>query len=155
MPEGGWQNTAFIALTSGFFASIVLLLSGLTRVWLVSKENKNKFQILAHIDSLTNIYNRYGFNELAEKMISENPKAHFIAAFLDIDDFKLINDIYGHAYGDKALKSLADSMKAFFPSDALLGRNGGDEFCILLQNNACEAAAKQLQQFPYQAVDVA
>ena len=38
-------------------------------------------------------------------------------------------------------------MKAFFPSDALLGRNGGDEFCILLQNNACEAAAKQLQQF--------
>ena len=147
MPEGGWQNTAFIALTSGFFASIVLLLSGLTRVWLVSKENKNKFQILAHIDSLTNIYNRYGFNELAEKMISENPKAHFIAAFLDIDDFKLINDIYGHAYGDKALKSLADSMKAFFPSDALLGRNGGDEFCILLQNNACEAAAKQLQQF--------
>ena len=147
MPEGGWQNTAFIALTSGFFASIVLLLSGLTRVWLVSKENKNKFQILAHIESLTNIYNRYGFNELAEKMISENPKAHFIAAFLDIDDFKLINDIYGHAYGDKALKSLADSMKAFFPSDALLGRNGGDEFCILLQNNACEAAAKQLQQF--------
>ena len=147
MPEGGWNNTAFIALTSGFFASIVLLLSGLTRVWLVSKENKNKFQILAHIDSLTNIYNRYGFNELAEKMISENPKAHFIAAFLDIDDFKLINDIYGHAYGDKALKSLADSMKAFFPSDALLGRNGGDEFCILLQNNACEAAAKQLQQF--------
>ena len=89
MPEGGWQNTAFIALTSGFFASIVLLLSGLTRVWLVSKENKNKFQILAHIDSLTNIYNRYGFDELAEKMISENPKAHFIAAFLDIDDFKL------------------------------------------------------------------
>ena len=48
-------------------------------------------------------------------MISENPKAHFVAAFLDIDDFKLINDIYGHAYGDKALKSLADSMKAFFP----------------------------------------
>ena len=147
MPEGGWQNTAFIALTSGFFASIVLLLSGLTRVWLVSKENKNKFQILARIDSLTNIYNRYGFDELAEKMISENPKAHFIAAFLDIDDFKLINDIYGHAYGDKALKSLADNMKAFFPSDALLGRNGGDEFCILLPNNVGEAAAKQLQQF--------
>ena len=147
MPDGGWQNTAFIALTSGFFASIVLLLSGLTRVWLVSKENKNKFQILAHFDSLTNIYNRYGFDELAEKMISENQKAHFIAAFLDIDDFKLINDIYGHAYGDKALKSLADSMKTFFPSDALLGRNGGDEFCILLQNYTCEDAKELLQQF--------
>ena len=56
-----------------------------------------------------------------------------MAALLDIDDFKFINDIYGHNYGDRALKNLADSMKTFFPSDALLGRNGGDEFCILYQ----------------------
>ena len=67
-------------------------------------------------------------------MINKNPKAKFVAVLLDIDDFKFINDIYGHVYGDKALRSLADSMKAFFPSDALLGRNGGDEFCILLKN---------------------
>lgn len=95
------------------FTAVVLLLSGLTRVWLVSKENKNKFQILAHTDSLTDIYNRYGFDESAERMITKNPKAHFVAALLDIDDFKFINDIYGHVYGDKALKSLTDSMKAF------------------------------------------
>ena len=86
------------------------------------------------MDSLTNIYNRYGFDELAEKMIAKNPKSHFVVALLDIDDFKFINDIYGHAYGDKALKNLADSMKNFFPSNALLGRNGGDEFCIFLPN---------------------
>ena len=91
-----------------------------------------------HTDSLTGIYNRYGFDELAEKMINKNPKAKFVAVLLDIDDFKFINDIYGHVYGDKALRSLADSMKAFFPSDALLGRNGGDEFCILLKNYSYE-----------------
>ena len=51
---------------------------------------------------------------------------------LDVDDFKLVNDIYGHAYGDKALIRLASSMQEFFPTSALLGRNGGDEFCILL-----------------------
>lgn len=79
--------------------------------------------------------------------MDKNPKAHFVAALLDIDDFKFINDIYGHAYGDKALKSLADSMKTFFSSDALLGRNGGDEFCILLQNYNCEDAKELLQQF--------
>ena len=79
--------------------------------------------------------------------MDKNPKAHFVAALLDIDDFKFINDIYGHAYGDKALKSLADSMKTFFSSDALLGRNGGDEFCILLQNYTCEDAKELLQQF--------
>ena len=146
-PESGWKNNTLIITVSTIFTAITLLLSGLTRVWLVSKENKNKFQILARTDSLTGIYNRYGFDESAEKMMDKNPKAHFVAALLDIDDFKFINDIYGHAYGDKALKSLADSMKTFFPSDALLGRNGGDEFCILLQNYTCEDAKELLQQF--------
>ena len=146
-PESGWRNNLLIVTVSTIFTAITLLLSGLTRVWLVSKENKNKFQILARTDSLTGIYNRYGFDESAEKMMDKNPKAHFVAALLDIDDFKFINDIYGHAYGDKALKSLADSMKTFFPSDALLGRNGGDEFCILLQNYTCEDAKELLQQF--------
>ena len=146
-PKVGWRNNTLLIIISGMFLTISLLLSVLTRVWLVAKEHKNKYQILARTDSLTNIYNRYGFDELAEKMISKNPQAHFVAALLDIDDFKFINDIYGHSYGDRALKILADSMKAFFPSDALLGRNGGDEFCILLPNCTFEEADVQLQQF--------
>ena len=146
-PENGWRNTTLIAIIIGFFTFILLLLSGLTRVWLVSKENKNKFQRLAHTDFLTNIHNRYGFDELAEEMISKNPKEHFIAALLDIDDFKFINDIYGHVYGDRALKSLADSMKAFFPHDVLLGRNGGDEFCVLLPNYTFKKAEELFQKF--------
>ena len=146
-PKSGWRNATLLIIIIGIFLTISLLMSVLTRVWLVAKEHKKKFQVLARTDSLTNIYNRYGFDELAEKIISKNPQTHFVAALLDIDDFKFINDIYGHSYGDKALKSLADSMKAFFPSDALLGRNGGDEFCILLPNCTFKEADKQLQQF--------
>ena len=146
-PENGWRNNTLIVTVSTIFTAITLLLSGLTRVWLVSKENKNKFQILAHTASLTGIYNRCGFDEEAEKMIDRNLKTHFVSALLDIDDFKFINDIYGHAYGDKALKSLADSMKTFFPPDTLLGRNGGDEFCLLLPNYTCEDAKELLLQF--------
>lgn len=146
-PKTGWRNNTLLIIINGMFLTISLLLSVLTRVWLIAKEHKNKYKILARTDSLTNIYNRYGFDELAEKIISKNPQTHFVAALLDIDDFKFINDIYGHSYGDKALKSLADSMKAFFPSDALLGRNGGDEFCILLPNCTFKEADKQLQQF--------
>ena len=146
-PKSGWRNSTLIIITSGILVIIILLLTVLTRVWLVAKEHENKYQILAHTDSLTGIYNRYGFDELAEKMISKNPQTHFVAAFLDIDDFKFINDIYGHSYGDMALKNLADSMKAFFPSDALLGRNGGDEFCILLPNCTFTEADVQLHQF--------
>lgn len=146
-PKNGWENNILMVKVGVIFTAIVILLSVLTRVWLVSKEHKNKFKILAHTDSLTDIYNRYGFDELAVKMIDKNPNSHFVAALLDIDDFKFINDIYGHAYGDNALKSLADNMKAFFPPDTLLGRNGGDEFCILLPNYTCEEAEELLQQF--------
>ena len=146
-PESGWRDLRLLVIVGGMFTAVVLLFSGLTRVWLVSKENKNKFQILAHTDSLTDIYNRYGFDELAERMITKNPKTHFVAALLDIDDFKFINDIYGHVYGDRALKSLTDSMKAFFPKNTLLGRNGGDEFCILLPNHTYKEAGELLLQF--------
>ena len=146
-PKSGWRNATLLIIIIGIFLTISLLLSVLTRVWLVAKEHKKKFQILARTDSLTNIYNRYGFDEFAEKMIQKNPKTHFVAALLDIDDFKFINDIYGHNYGDRALKNLADSMKTFFPSDALLGRNGGDEFCILLPNCTFAEADIQLQKF--------
>ena len=146
-PERGWRDLRLLVIVGGMFTTVVLLFSGLTRVWLVSKENKNKFQILAHTDSLTDIYNRYGFDELAERMITKNPKTHFVAALLDIDDFKFINDIYGHVYGDRALKSLTDSMKAFFPKNTLLGRNGGDEFCILLPDHTYKEAGELLLQF--------
>ena len=146
-PESGWRDLRLLIIVGGMFTTVVLLFSGLTRVWLVSKENKNKFQIMAHTDSLTDIYNRYGFDELAERMITKNPKTHFVAALLDIDDFKFINDIYGHVYGDRALKSLTDSMKAFFPKNTLLGRNGGDEFCILLPDHTYKEAGELLLQF--------
>ena len=146
-PESGWRDLRLLVIVGGMFTTVVLLFSGLTRVWLVSKENKNKFQILAHTDSLTDIYNRYGFDELAERMVTKNPKTHFVAALLDIDDFKFINDIYGHVYGDRALKSLTDSMKAFFPKTTLLGRNGGDEFCILLPDHTYKEAGELLLQF--------
>ena len=107
-PKSGWSDNTLLTIVSGMFLTISLLLSVLTRVWLIAKEHKNIYQILARTDSLTNIYNRYGFDEFAEKMISKNPQTHFVAALFDIDDFKFINDIYGHGYGDRALKSLAD-----------------------------------------------
>ena len=63
-----------IAVISVFFIAITLLLAVLTRVWLVSKENKKQISNTGAHSSLTGIYNRYGFDELAEKMITKNPK---------------------------------------------------------------------------------
>ena len=51
---------------------------------------------------------------------------------LDFDDFKLVNDMYGHAAGDGALQKLAESMKQYFSKYVIPGRNGGDEFSIFM-----------------------
>ena len=147
MPRAGWSNSTTLYLIFFGGLSLVLLLTGLTIVLFLLDERRVELKELAHKDGLTKLYNRYGFDEMAEKMISKNPKEHCVAVLLDVDDFKLINDMYGHAYGDKALISLAENMRKFFPSSALLGRNGGDEFCILLPNCTMEEMKESLIEF--------
>ena len=147
MPRAGWSKskTLYLILFGGL--SLVLLLTGLTIVLFLLDERRVELKELAHKDGLTKLYNRYGFDEMTEKMIKKDPEAYYVAALLDVDDFKLINDMYGHAYGDKALISLAENMRKFFPSSALLGRNGGDEFCIFLSNRTVEEAKEALIEF--------
>jgi len=147
MPRAGWSNSTTLYLIFFGGLSLVLLLTGLTIVLFLLDERRVELKELANKDGLTKLYNRYGFDEMAEKMISKNPKEHCVAVLLDVDDFKLINDMYGHAYGDKALISLAENMRKFFPSSALLGRNGGDEFCILLPNCTMEEMKESLIEF--------
>ena len=147
MPRAGWSNSTTLYLIFFGGLSLVILLTGLTIVLFLLDERRVELKELAHKDGLTKLYNRYGFDEMAEKMISKNPKEHCVAVLLDVDDFKLINDMYGHAYGDKALISLAENMQKFFPSSALLGRNGGDEFCILLPNCTMEEVKESLIEF--------
>ena len=147
MPRAGWSNSKTLYFIFFGGLSLVLLLTGLTTLLFLLDERRVELKELAHKDGLTKLYNRYGFDEMAEKMISKNPKEHCVAVLLDVDDFKLINDMYGHAYGDKALISLAANMRKFFPSSALLGRNGGDEFCILLPNCTMEEMKESLIEF--------
>lgn len=147
MPRAGWSNSTTLYLIFFGGLSLVILLTGLTIVLFLLDERRVELKELAHKDGLTKLYNRYGFDEMAEKMLSKNPKAHYVAAMLDVEDFKLINDMYGHAYGDKALISLSENMQKFFSSSALLGRNGGDEFCILLPNCTMEEVKESLIEF--------
>lgn len=147
MPRAGWSNSTTLYLIFFGGLSLVILLTGLTIVLFLLDERRVELKELANKDGLTKLYNRYGFDEMAEKMISKNPKEHCVAVLLDVDDFKLINDMYGHAYGDKALISLSENMQNFFSSSALLGRNGGDEFCILLPNCTMEEVKESLIEF--------
>ena len=132
LPKSGFYNNNYLIYMFIGGVIIVLLLTGLTVALILINENRNNFKRLAVTDALTGIYNRHGFDEQVEQYMRQNPQKHCVVAMLDIDDFKLVNDVYGHAAGDGALKKLAESMKQYFSKDVILGRNGGDEFSIFM-----------------------
>lgn len=89
----------------------------------------------AREDGLTKLYNRSGFNELAINAIKTGYrlKQPFSIALLDLDNFKNINDTYGHTLGDKCLVAFADLMQSFCKRETdIIGRYGGEEFVIYM-----------------------
>lgn len=88
----------------------------------------------SYIDRLTGIRNRRSFDELAEHQwrIANRKGAPFVVMFFDMDRFKNINDLYGHAEGDEALKVAAAILTDGFRSGDIIARFGGDEFIALL-----------------------
>ena len=132
LPKSGFYNNSNLIYMFIGGVIIVLLLTGLTAALISINENRKNFKRLAVTDTLTGIYNRLGFDEQVEQYMRQNPQKHCVMAMLDIDDFKLVNDMYGHAAGDGVLKKLAESMKQYFSKGVILGRNGGDEFSIFM-----------------------
>lgn len=97
------------------------------------KKNYAHIEQLAYHDGLTGLYNRVAFMKYAYKIfhdasVGANKHAIF---FIDLDNFKNINDTLGHDYGDLLLKDVSDRMLSCIASDDILARNGGDEFLIL------------------------
>jgi diguanylate cyclase (GGDEF)-like protein len=89
----------------------------------------------ANTDPLTGFYNKAAAETfISEIMLSSaNGTAHALMC-IDLDNFKSINDLFGHLYGDEVLKEAADNMKNLFRFDDVLGRFGGDEFVIFVRD---------------------
>ena len=87
-------------------------------------------------DALTGLPNRFLFHDRLENVVEKNcGKADFAVFFLDLDDFKLVNDSLGHEIGDELLVAVARRLEGCVPTnDAFVARMGGDEFTILLDN---------------------
>lgn len=91
---------------------------------------------MAQTDGLTGINNRQYFEHLARKELQEavdNDETLFLV-MIDVDKFKIINDVYGHQAGDAVLQKIATSLVSSIGKDDLVGRYGGDEFVVLLRN---------------------
>ncbi|WOE70791.1 GGDEF domain-containing protein [Hydrogenimonas thermophila] len=91
-------------------------------------------------DPLTDLYNREFLSEYAEKVLKENRRKgeSVTLIFLDLDNFKSVNDNYGHEEGDQVLKNVATILKNSFRDHDVIIRYGGDEFIVLAQLNRVE-----------------
>ncbi|MBW3694215.1 bifunctional diguanylate cyclase/phosphodiesterase [Vibrio sp. T187] len=110
----------------------------------------------AYIDDLTKLYNRVGFTKRLEQFIyNETP---VVMLYLDIDNFKNINDSLGHHIGDKVIKEVSSRLKRLLPRHAVLGHLGGDEFGIILpepeNNRMAEMLAERIISLINQPFDL-
>lgn len=113
------------------------------------KEKEEKLQKEVHIDALTGAYNRKGIITHIEELLRQNPEAICACVSLDIDNFKEVNDTFGHLYGDAVLSETAKKIQKLCRSDTLIGRLGGDEFVAFFPRLQSEEvlmhAAERLQ----------
>ncbi|WP_303844957.1 sensor domain-containing diguanylate cyclase [Aeromonas sobria] len=105
-------------------------------------------------DGLTGLYNRRFFFEVCEKNLSLNARHHLksVLMVLDVDQFKCINDRYGHPLGDRALTHLGKVMQSVLRSEDVLARIGGDEFAIWLPNTRLSAASLMAERLCQQVM---
>lgn len=97
----------------------------------------SELEQVAHVDALTGESNRRHFFSRGREIIARGGADRVVlVGMVDIDDFKTVNDTFGHAAGDEVLRRLARQLRDACGSDALIGRLGGDEFAVVLAGGA-------------------
>ncbi|MEG1981869.1 MAG: diguanylate cyclase [Clostridia bacterium] len=91
-------------------------------------------ELQAQKDPMTGLYNKVAMAVIANKELSEFPYGRHALMVLDIDDFKGINDTLGHAFGDLVIIDVSSKLRTALRSNDIIGRIGGDEFCVLMKN---------------------
>lgn len=136
----GWINDA--GLVAGAFEAVVLSI-GLADRALMLRRDRDQVRQLADRDSLTQLLNRRAWNEAVTTALG-NPSPRSLAIlFMDLDHFKMLNDLRGHARGDQALVDVAGAIRDELRPSDVLGRYGGEEFVAML-DGADERQAMQV-----------
>jgi diguanylate cyclase (GGDEF)-like protein len=142
---GGAGNVLLLA------SGLVIVVSSLVMVYLAlmltnerSESNlramHRKLRYLADIDMLTRVPNRRRFHELAGQALATSARPPCALMMFDIDHFKRINDLLGHATGDEALRQVARCVRDSLRTQDVAGRLGGDEFAVLLPETSVHDA---------------
>lgn len=106
-----------------------------------------KLTFMADHDPLTGTFNRRGIEKsLSDAIVDASPASRCLLAYLDLDRFKLINDLYGHGTGDETLRQICRRIEPLLGKADFLGRIGGDEFIVVLRRAALGDAAECCRQ---------
>lgn len=100
------------------------------------KKNELELASKAHYDQLTKLYNRATFMAKAKEWVRLNEKGECSMIFVDADNFKFVNDTYGHDAGDDVICYIADTMKKAVGEKGICGRYGGDEFIMFIYDKS-------------------
>lgn len=122
---------------------------------MISEQNR-ELQLRASSDSLTGCLNRRTFFERAERLLADAAEAGRPLSFVmvDADHFKTVNDRFGHVVGDNVLVSLANLLREFCVAPHLVGRYGGEEFCLAITGLSEAVVAQRLERIRSAVSDV-
>jgi GGDEF domain-containing protein len=126
----------------GFFIIVVYLLSAL-------RKSQKTEQALARMDHITGAINSRYFHELLDMELnrSRRYKHPFTLVYMDLDNFKQVNDKFGHMEGDKLIRFIVDELKLQLRNTDIVTRLGGDEFAILFPEVAQQEAGSSCPRF--------
>lgn len=135
------NNINTLIYIAGIMALVMLLFLLLIRRFL-SRKKETVLKKLAERDQLTGLYNRATCEGIIRETLIASDPAHDVHALLiiDMDNFKAINDNFGHMKGDDTLCQLADGLSGLFRTGDIIGRLGGDEFFIFMTHCTDEKA---------------
>lgn len=143
-----YNDYTFKAIEVGMTFEAMLLAVILAKQFRIAQADKVLAEVYARTDTLTSLNNRRGFEEstqpLWNKIIREQRDASIV--LFDIDDFKKVNDSYGHSTGDLVLQHVSDVVKKTLRDSDVCGRWGGEEFIIMLPETSVEQAARQAER---------
>jgi diguanylate cyclase (GGDEF)-like protein/PAS domain S-box-containing protein len=122
-----------------------------------------QLRFMANNDPLTKVFNRRGIEKMFESALAQAASGKPLAlAYLDLDRFKLINDLFGHSAGDEVLKQVCERIATMLAGGQQIGRVGGDEFVIVMPDTAiplasliCRGIVDRLGNTPYRVGDKA
>ncbi|MCD9494525.1 GGDEF and EAL domain-containing protein [Photobacterium carnosum] len=111
-----------------------------------TNDQHHKIEQLTQRDPLTGLFNRYGFSRQLDQLMKANTPLFML--YIDIDNFKNINDSLGHHIGDKVLQEIAQRLQQLLPKNAIIGHLSGDEFAVVLTHpeheNSGDMIAEQI-----------